>query len=59
MAVELGTPLAVETVGDLAVEGAGAQRALGAVVGGRHGALDEEDEEVGAVFLDHGLKLAA
>ena len=50
--IESGAPLGSEAVGDLAEDDAGAERLLGAVVGGRDGAIGDEDKEVLAETLD-------
>ncbi len=44
--VEVGGPFGSEAVGHLAEDDAGAQRPLGAVLGGRDGAVFEEDEQM-------------
>src|ERR1019366_6196842 len=45
-------PFAAEAVGDLAVDGAGAQRAFGAVVGGAERPVGDEHEQVAAGLVD-------
>src|SRR4051812_5975256 len=57
--VEVGAPSGSEAVGDLAEDDAGPQRLFGAVVGGRDGAVGEEDEQVLATALDDALQLQA
>src|SRR3954462_8531134 len=47
---ELRPPLGPEAVGDLAKDRRWPQGLLGAVVGGRHQAMGDEDEEMGPVF---------
>jgi hypothetical protein len=53
--VLLGAPLGAESIGDFSIGGAGAQGALGFVVGRGNGAVGHEDEEVGAEFFDCGF----
>src|SRR5271165_6797040 len=53
--VLFGAPLGAESVGDFSIGGAGAQGALGFVVGRGNGAVGHEDEEVGAEFFDCGF----
>ena len=55
--IERGPPRRAEAVGDLAEDNAGPERLLGAVVGGRDGAVGDEDEEVLAEALDDALEL--
>jgi hypothetical protein len=55
--IEVGTPEGSEAVGDLAEDDAGPQRLFGPVVGGRHLAVSEEDEQVLAEALDDALEL--
>src|SRR5215213_8618337 len=57
--VEVGAPSGSEAVGDLAEDEAGPQRLFGAVVGGRDGAVGEEDEQALAEALDDALQLQA
>src|SRR5208283_3062233 len=57
--VEGGAPFAAKAVGDLAIDGAGAQRSLRAVVGRGEVAVGHEDEQMAADLLDDFLKLAA
>ena len=57
--VEVGAPSRSEAVGDLAEDDAGPQRLFGAVVGGRHRAVGEKDEQVLAKALDAALELQA
>ena len=57
--VEDSPPCAAETVGDLAVDRAGAQRPLRAVVGRREIPVLDEDEEMTADLPDDRLQLAA
>jgi hypothetical protein len=55
--IKRGPPRRAEAVGDLAEDNAGPERLLGAVVGGRDGAVGDEDEEVLAEALDDALEL--
>src|SRR5215213_1342551 len=55
--VEVGAPSGSEAVGDLAEDDAGPQRLFGAVVGGRDGAVGEEDEQVLPEAFDDALQL--
>src|SRR4051812_19555592 len=57
--IELGAPLGAEAVGHLPVGHARAQALLGAVVGGRHGPVGEEHEQVLPAGLDRALQLLA
>src|SRR3954453_5819555 len=57
--IELGAPLGAEAVGHLPIGHARAQALLGAVVGGRHGPVGEEHEQVLPAGLDRALQLLA
>ena len=50
-------PLGAEAVGDFSIGGAGAQCALGFVIGRGNVAIGHEDEEVGAELFDRGFPL--
>src|SRR5215469_3046284 len=54
--VERGAPEGSEAVRDLAEDDAGTQSLFGAVVGGRDGAIGDEDEQVLAEALDEALQ---
>src|ERR671926_183023 len=56
--VEGGPPLRAEAVGHLPEDDAGSERLLGTVVGGRHRAVSEKDEEVLVEALEQALELA-
>ena len=57
--VELGAPLRAEAVRHFSEDNAGPDRLLGAVVGRRHVAIGDKDEEVLTELLDHALELVA
>jgi hypothetical protein len=51
VSIEICAPLGTEAVVSLPGDDAGAQRLLGAVIGGRNGAIAEEDEEISPAGL--------
>src|SRR5206468_4043578 len=55
--VEFGSPFGSEAICDFAIDRAGPQGALGAVVGGLDLSVSHEDEEVLAEALDDALHL--
>jgi hypothetical protein len=55
--VEVGAPFGSEAVGDLAEDDAGPQRLFRPVVGGRHRAVGQEDEQGLPGALDDALQL--
>lgn len=57
--VEMGGPFGPEAVRHFSKDHAGAQRLLGAVIGGRDGAIGEEDEQISPAALDGVLELFA
>jgi len=57
--VEAGTIWGAEAAGDLSEGGAGAQGALGAVVGGLERSVGDEEEEVAPALGDGRLELLA
>ena len=57
--VEMGGPFGPEAVRHFSKDDAGAQRLLGAVIGGRDGAIVEEDEQISPAALDGVLELFA
>src|SRR5712692_3575876 len=57
--VEFCGPFGAEAVCHLSEDDAGPQRLFGAVVGGRNGAVGEEDEQVTSAALDDVLELVA
>src|SRR3954465_9753097 len=57
--VEDGAPVAKKAVGDLAMDGTGAQGPLGPVVGGGDVSVRHEDEEMTAALPDDRVQLRA
>jgi len=57
--VELGSPLAAKAVCDLAIDRAGTERPLGAVVRGFEFAVSHEDEEAASDRLDCLLQFSS
>ena len=55
----MGGPFGPEAVRHFSKDDAGPQRSLGAVVGGRDGAVGEEDEQEAPTALDRLLQLVA
>ena len=55
----MGGPFGPEAVRHFSKDDAGAQRLLGAVIGGRYGAIGEEDEQKSPAALDGVLELFA